>query len=199
MVETSAQEAKWLSLRAACHLLQVNQATLRQWADNGYLRVYRTPGGHRRFWSDDVLALTDGSRPGNGSGSEETLEGSALRRIRRRLHGENVARQPWYQSVEEEGRDRMRLFGRRLLSLLVQEPHLRRQRQAAMDESHILGREYGTEMADRGVTLKDTLEAFVFFRSIVLDSADHSAWSRILELADRVMVGVAESYQDRMA
>jgi len=199
MVETSTQEAKWLSLRAACHLLQVNQATLRQWADNGYLRVYRTPGGHRRFWSDDVLALTDGSRPGNGSGSEETLEGSALRRIRRRLHGENVARQPWYQSVEEEGRDRMRLFGRRLLSLLVQEPQLRRQRQAAMDESHILGREYGTEMADRGVTLKDTLEAFVFFRSMVLDSADTSAWSRILELADRVMVGVAESYQDRMA
>ena len=120
MVETSSQEAKWLSLRAACHLLQVNQATLRQWADNGYLRVYRTPGGHRRFWSDDVLALTDGSRPGNGSGSEETLEGSALRRISRRLQGENVARQPWYQSVEEEGRDRMRLFGRRLLSLLVQ-------------------------------------------------------------------------------
>ena len=199
MVETSSQEVKWLSLRAACHLLQVNQATLRQWADNGYLKVYRTPGGHRRFWSDDVLALTDGSRPGNGSGSEETLEGSALRRIRRRLQGENVARQPWYQSVEEEGRDRMRLFGRRLLSLLVQEPHLRRQRQAAMEESHILGREYGTEMADRGVTLKDTLEAFVFFRSMVLDSADHSAWSRILELADRVMVGVAESYQDRMA
>jgi len=126
------------------------------------------------------------------------LEGSALRRIRRRLHGENVARQPWYQSVEEEGRDRMRLFGRRLLSLLAQEPQIRRQRQAAMDESHILGREYGTEMADRGVTLKDTLEAFVFFRSMVLDSADTSAWSRILEMADRVMVGVAESYQDRM-
>ncbi len=198
MVEIPSQEAKWLSLRNACHLLQVNQATLRQWADNGYVRVYRTPGGHRRFWSDDVLALTDGAGPGNGSGSEETLEGSALRRIRRRLHGENVARQPWYQSVEEEGRDRMRLFGRRLLSLLVQEPHPRRQRQAAMDESHILGREYGTEMADRGVTLKDTLEAFVFFRSMVLDSADTSAWSRILELADRVMVGVAESYQDRM-
>ena len=39
-------------------LLQVNEATLRQWADHGHLRVYRTPGGHRRFYRDDVLALT---------------------------------------------------------------------------------------------------------------------------------------------
>ena len=52
-------------------------------------------------------------------------------------------------------------------------------------------------MADRGVALSDTLEAFVFFRSLVLDSADPQSWSRILELADRVLVGVAESYQNR--
>jgi len=197
MVKHSREQAKWLPLRDACRLLDVNQATLRQWADNGYLRVYRTPGGHRRFWSADVTSLTDEGPPGGQRRSDDGLEGAALRRIRRRLHGENVARQPWYQSVEEEGRDRMRLFGRRLLSLLVHEPHLRRQRQEALAESHVLGREYGTEMADRGVTLKDTLEAFVFFRSLVLDSVEHKAWGRILELADRVMVGLAESYQER--
>ena len=129
MVEVPSEKASWLSLREACRLLEVNEATLRQWADNGYLRVYRTPGKHRRFWRGDVMALTEGARPSAGAGREETLEGSALRRIRRRLHGENMARQPWYQSVEEEGRVRMRLFGRRLLSLLVQEPPLRRQRQ----------------------------------------------------------------------
>ena len=92
----------------------------------------------------------------------------------------------------------MRLFGRRLLSLLVQDPAIRRRRQEAMSESRMLGGEYGTEMADRGVSLKDTLEAFVFFRSMVLDSADPQAWPRILELADQVMVGLAESYQKRM-
>ena len=196
MLEQPPEQARWLPLRDACRLLDVNEATLRQWADNGYLRVYRTPGGHRRFWSDDVTSLTDEGPPGGRRGSDDELEGSALRRIRRRLHGDNVARQPWYQSVEEEGRDRMRLFGRRLLSLLVHEPQLRRQRQEALAESHVLGREYGTEMAGRGVTLKDTLEAFVFFRSMVLDSAKPQAWSRILELADRVMVGVAESYEE---
>ncbi len=192
------QQAQWLSLGAACRLLNANQATLRQWADNGYLRVYRTPGGHRRFLTSDILALTNGTSLNIDADRADAMEGSALRRIRRRLSGEAVARQPWYQSVEEEGRVRMRLFGRRLLSLLVQDPAMRRRRQEAMSESHMLGGEYGTEMADRGVSLKDTLEAFVFFRSMVLDSADPQAWPRILELADQVMVGLAESYQKRM-
>ena len=184
-----------MPLRDACRLLHVNEATLRQWADNGYLRVYRTPGGHRRFWSSDVLSLTYDGAPAGNRGTDNELEGSALRRIRRRLHGDTVTRQPWYQSVEEEGRDRMRLFGRRLLSLLVQELPLRRQRQEALAESHVLGKEYGSEMAERGVTLTNSLEAFVFFRSMVLESVEPKAWTRVLELADRVMVGLAESYQ----
>jgi excisionase family DNA binding protein len=193
-----SDQTHWLSLGEACRLLQVNEATLRQWADQGYLRVYRTPGGHRRFWRDDVLGLTSQMSPAHDSETREKLEGSALRRIRRRLSHEDVARQPWYQSVEEEGRGRMRLFGRRLLSLLLQEAPLRRRRQDALDESLMLGHEYGAEMADRGVSLKDTIEAFVFFRTIVLDSTNSRSWGQILELADRVLLGVVESYQKRM-
>lgn len=199
MVELqSPEKLRWLSLGEACRLLQVNEATLRQWADNGYLRVYRTPGGHRRFLKDDVLGLTQQSPVNSVSDSKEKLEGSALRRIRRRLSHEDVARQSWYQSVEEEGRDRMRLFGRRLLSLLMQESP-RRRRQEALNESLMLGHEYGAEMADRGVSLKDTTEAFIFFRSMVLDAARPGSWSQVLEMADRVLVGVVESYQKRMA
>ena len=182
-------------MRNACRLLDVNEATLRQWADNGHLRVYRTPGGHRRFLSEDVMSLTNTARTDGGRAPEHEVEGSALRLIRRRLQGESVIRQPWYQSVQEDGRDRMRLFGRRMLTLLVHEPQVRRQRQEALAESNVLGREYGTEMSEKGVSLKDTLEALVFFRSMVLDSSDPKSWSHILELADRVMVGVAESYE----
>ena len=202
MVRSPIDEDRWLSLGEACRLLAVNEATLRQWADNGYVPVYRTPGGHRRFRSSDVTALTESPSSRLQPGGDGTLEGSALRRIRRRLHQEKVANQPWYQGVEEEGRGRMRLFGRRLLSLLAQEPHNgqggRRQRQDALTESNSLGREYGAEMAERGVPLSDTLEAFIFFRSLVMDSADPQHQGPILELADRVLIGLAESYQTRM-
>ena len=63
-------------------------------------------------------------------------------------------------------------------------------------EAHLLGREYGTEMSERGVALKDTIEAFVFFRTMVLDSTNPSSWSRIIEAADRVLVGLADSYEE---
>ena len=180
-------------------MLEVNEATLRQWADNGYLRIYRTPGGHRRFWTRDVVALTAAPKPVADPNGHATMEGPALQRIRRRLHHQKVAQQPWFQSVDEGDRDKMRLFGRRLLSLLAQEPLRRRKRPGAIAESNTLGREYGEAMAGSGVPLVDTLEAFVFFRSMVLESADPEHWSRILELADRVLVGVVESYENRTA
>ena len=193
----ATKKSQWLSLRDACHLLDVSNTTLRQWADNGYLRVYRTPGGHRRFLRDDVESFANSPGQAREQGRGDAIEGSALRKIRRNLNRNDVLQQPWYQSVEEEGKVRMRLFGRRLLSLLLQETGPRRRRQELLVEAHLLGREYGTEMSERGVTLKDTIEAFVFFRTIVLDSTNPSSWSRIIEAADRVLVGLADSYEER--
>ena len=190
------EKSQWLSLRDACRLLDVSNTTLRQWADNGYLRVYRTPGGHRRFLRDDVESFANAPEQAQEQGREDAIEDSALRKIRRSLSRNDVVKQSWYQSVEEEGKDRMRLFGRRLLSLLLQEPGPRRRRQELLEEAHMVGREYGTQMSERGVSLKDTIEAFVFFRTMVLDSTNSGAWNRIIEAADRVLVGMADSYQD---
>jgi excisionase family DNA binding protein len=190
------EKSQWLSLRDACRLLDVSNTTLRQWADNGYVRVYRTPGGHRRFLRDDVESFANAPEQAKEQGREDAIEDSALRKIRRSLSRNDVVKQSWYQSVEEEGKDRMRLFGRRLLSLLLQESGPRRRRQELLEEAHMVGREYGTEMSERGVSLKDTIEAFVFFRTMVLDSTNSGAWNRIIEAADRVLVGMADSYQD---
>ncbi len=196
-LKTDANDAKteWLSLGDACRILEVSDTTLRQWADNGFLRVYRTPGGHRRFSRQDVDSMTSsGGRPPEQP-RYDAPEGPALRRIRRRLSQDSVTQQPWYQSVEEEGRVRMRLFGRRLLSLLLQEAGPRRQRQEVLEEANLLGREYGTEMSERTVSLSETIEAFVFFRTLVLDSTGRESWARILEASDRVLLGVTASYQ----
>ena len=190
-----ANKGDWLSLRDACRLLDVSDTTLRQWADAGYLRVYRTPGGHRRFLRHDVESLTGASRPSTEQARDSKGEGPALRRIRRRLTQDSVTQQPWFQGVEPEGHDRMRLFGRRLLSLLMQEPGPRRRRQELLEEARLLGQEYGTEMSERNVALTDTVDAFIFFRTMVLDTAPAASWSRILETSDRVLTGVCSSYQ----
>ena len=176
-------------------MLDVSDTTLRQWADAGHLRIYRTPGGHRRFLRQDVESLTSAPRPSPESAGNDSREAPTLRRIRRRLSQVNVTQQPWFQAVEPEGHDRMRLFGRRLLSLLLQEPGPRRRRQELLAEARILGQEYGSEMLERNVALTDTVEAFIFFRTMVFDSAPADTWSSILETSDRVLAGVCSSYQ----
>ena len=40
---------QWLTLKEASEFLGVHFTTLRTWADRGELRVFRTPGGHRRY------------------------------------------------------------------------------------------------------------------------------------------------------
>ena len=198
MVEIQAlTKPQWLSLGQASQFLHVNEATLRHWADNGVLRVYRPPGGHRRFLHEDVLNLTSQSGQTSTLESKDKLADSALRRIRKKLGNEDVTRQSWYQSVEGEGRDRMRLFGRHLLSVLLQESAPRRRRQEALAESLILGREYGSEMADRGVTLKNTVEALIFFRNIVIETVSTRDKSSVLVLADQVLLGIVESHGKR--
>lgn len=194
---------EWLSMGKASRLLQVSEATLRQWGDAGHLQVYRTPGGHRRFRQEDLLAL---ARQGTvvespTTGDAERSESAALRRIRRRLSQAEVAGYSWYQSIEEGGRGRMRLFGRRLLSLLVRDWPPRkasRQWRETLAEARQLGQEYGSEMAGRGVSLRDTVEAFIFFRSLAMDSMRSRAWTTALELADRALVGVVEGHQEGM-
>ena len=111
-------DGDWLSLRDARSLLDVSDTTLRQWARLGApARVPQRPGGHRRFLREDVESLTRAPRPSQEPDSRDSREAPALRRIRRRLSQDRVTQQPWFQAVEPEGHDRMRLFGRRLLSL----------------------------------------------------------------------------------
>jgi excisionase family DNA binding protein len=38
-------------------LFRVDPKTVTRWAASGRLRSIRTPGGHHRFYRDDVLAL----------------------------------------------------------------------------------------------------------------------------------------------
>ncbi len=48
---------EWLTLREACELIGVSPATLRRWSDNGDIRTFTTPGGHRRFARSAILGL----------------------------------------------------------------------------------------------------------------------------------------------
>ena len=50
-------EAVWLRVGDVAAVLGVSANTVRRWTDVGRIAAHRSPGGHRRYLADDVLAL----------------------------------------------------------------------------------------------------------------------------------------------
>lgn len=46
-----------MTTSSAARALQISVATVKRWAEVGLLPSHRTPGGHRRFWKEDVDRL----------------------------------------------------------------------------------------------------------------------------------------------
>jgi len=200
----SPHDGRWLSLGRACQILGVNETTLRHWANTGRIRTFRTPGGHRRFSREDLNTLVQGGPPGekekgegqNGSGP------NALERIRRRLGRRRGQQEQWLQQFDEEGRARMRVLGRRLVTLTTEYVTRRRRRADLQEEARHLGIDYGRELASRNIGLADAVSAFIYFRSFMHGAVGDAAasggkasgpWS-VLDVEDLVLLGMATVY-----
>ena len=204
---SSGTQTRWLPLSEACALIKVHQSTLRQWADSGHIRTFRTAGGHRRFLLDDLTAMLEGREPTQPAAT--SVEEHALRAIRRKLHGEHTAHeQPWMDALSSEGKVKMRLFGRRLLDLSVVYLSQKRQRPEVISEVQTLAAEYGQDLAHAGVPLDSMMEAFVFFRNslfdAVRDAAQHGSlrgtdialvWQHMEEVADQMLLSMIRAYE----
>lgn len=211
MIQPSPAEraGQWLSMRPACKLLGVNETTLRRWADEGRIRTFRTPGGHRRFSEDDLLRLQESAPVKERAPAEfQSLGGLAVARIRRRLqrgHGQEAA---WYSTVDEESRLRLRPLGRRFVDLVAECLRGRTRGSRLVEEARGIGREYGRELGRDGVPLRDAVEAFTFFRRSLDEttrqlaqrehlSADDAAeaWEQVSGLADVVLISMIEAFE----
>src|ERR1700693_3920933 len=104
----------WLSLTEASKRLNVHPTTLREWADRGRIRTFRTPGGHRRFSGEDVDALAAESAP------ELALFMSALvGQARLATTARQLATESWYSRFDDAAKERQRELGHDLMRLLV--------------------------------------------------------------------------------
>jgi excisionase family DNA binding protein len=63
-----AADPDWLTLGQAAKYLGVAQSTIRKWSDDGRVRAFYTPGGHRRYRRGDLDAFLERSGPSAGSG-----------------------------------------------------------------------------------------------------------------------------------
>ena len=157
----------WVRLSEASRLLGVSQATMRRWSDAGRLRVFTTPGGHRRFSRAALERLLPADRTHRPPLGSTGLTPTRIARTYRRA-GRDVAKElPWVVALTDEQRALFRERGQVLAAGLLQ--HLDASSPEAatqhLKEAAVSAAEYGRVAASVGLSLSQTIEGFLRFRS----------------------------------
>jgi len=189
----------WLNLNAAARYLGVHPTTLRRWADQGDLPCLRTPGGHRRFARNDLDAFLANGRnalillPANG------LTTRAVDHARTEIQTQAAAREQWYAHIDENWRAYFRMTGQRFMGLLMQYLMRRNGGEAFVEEGLRLATQYGDNCLRAGLTISETVRAFLFFRRSITDSIHEAgAMAGVMDVEGQRLIERMIHYMDTM-
>lgn len=167
MPKDTPRDPEWISLSDASRILGVAPATVRRWSDAGRLRVFTTPGGHRRFSRSSLERLLPADRSRRPSVGAAGLTPSRLARVYRRAGRDAVPQLPWVLALTDDQRVVFRERGHLLAASLLQYLDASQPEAAShhLAESTRSAEEYGGVAAGLGLSLSQTVEAFLRFRA----------------------------------
>jgi len=198
---SASRDIEWVSLSEASRLLGVSPATIRRWSDAGRLRVFTTPGGHRRFSRATLEGLlpTDRSRrPSLGSAG---LTPSRISRTYRRASRAVSTELPWVLALTDVQRLLFRERGQLLAAGLLQYLDAPQAEAAAhhLTEASATAAEYGRVAASLGLSLSQTVEGFIRFRAPFHHELAVAARRRGFDAAETTdLLETAERAMDRL-
>src|SRR6185369_13387174 len=167
MTRSAGRDPDWIGLSEASRVLGVSPATLRRWSDAGRLRVFTTPGGHRRFSRaalQRLLPADRSRRPAIGGGG---LTPTRIARSYRRASRVIAPELSWVLALTDSQKTLFRERGQMLAASLLQyldaaEPETADRHLKAAAGS---AAEYGRIAAGLGLSLSQTVEGFLRFRA----------------------------------
>ena len=164
------ESSDWLTLGDASKQLGVSPATLRQWADKGKVRSFRTPGGHRRFNLTEMQSMVATHSSAHLARQVELLIHSALGRARLEIASGRLDTESWHRNLSPASREQHRQLGQQLMTLLLQSLRQEQTESSLAQQARGLGKEYARVSMEHNIAVIDTLRAFMFFRDYVIES-----------------------------
>jgi excisionase family DNA binding protein len=197
----ASRDPDWIGLSAASRVLGVSPATLRRWSDAGRLRVYTTPGGHRRFSRSALERLLPADRSRRPSIGAAGVTPSRLARTYRRASRQAAPELPWVLALTDEQRLLFRERGHVLATSLLQFLDASRPEAAGhhLREATDAADEYGSVAAGLGLSLSQTVEGFLRFRAPFHHELALAARRRGFDASETTdLLGTAERAMDRL-
>jgi excisionase family DNA binding protein len=182
-------------------VLGVSAATLRRWSDAGRLRVFTTPGGHRRFSRAALEQLLPADRSRRPSIGGSGLTPSRIARTYRRAIRDAAPELPWVLALTDEQRILFRERGQVLAASLLQYLDATQPETAAhhLKEASTTASEYGYVAACLRLSLSQTVEGFLRFRAPFHHELAVAARRRGFDAAETTdLLETAERAMDRL-
>ncbi|MCD6567556.1 MAG: helix-turn-helix domain-containing protein [Dehalococcoidia bacterium] len=195
-----------ITIGEASHLIGVNEATLRQWTDKGQVKAFITPGGHRRYSRREIANLT-GIRRHGISEMLELMKNTPL--AHHRIADEKLSQTSWYKKLDTDSRRQMGRYGRNVLSLAIAYISKPQNQESTMELAREMGREMGKNLVTSGLSLSESLEAFLLHRAPVtnvisefskgggtMSNGIARAIPQVNHLLDEILLAMVQTYQE---
>lgn len=196
-----------LSISEASRVLGVSEASLRQWTDEGKIKAFITPGGHRRYFPAELKRFTS-SRQKTLSLKDLIVELEATTRQHREIAQASLKTTQWHSGLSKESQEHLANLGRRLLRLIVRyiiEPS--KQEEVTLMARDI-GQEHGELLARLGLPLADSVQAFLTHRDPIMNATTDlirkrqsvsnrivGAIPRVTHIMDEALVALVAAHQ----
>jgi excisionase family DNA binding protein len=168
--DQSRKTADWMRLSEASDYLGVHFSTLRRWTDDGKIPCYKTPGGRRRYRKSDLESYLRHSRKREEIRFLAAAGDQAQPDIIREIRQLPMREESWYGQISEENQRLMAQSGRRLIGTLMQYVSRTDGGEKYLQQGRKLARRYGKLCLNSGLTVNQTMRAFVSIRHSIVDS-----------------------------
>ncbi len=198
-----------IGISEASHILGVSETALRQWTDEGKIRAFITPGGHRRYSKVDLRKFMR-AHPRMLGIKDLVIEIEDTVLLHREIGRTYLSASLWYDKLNEESKEHLADLGRRLLNLIIRYITEPSKREETTEQARGVGQDHGQMLAELGLTLTDSVEAFVAHRDPIMNAATHLLSKReaftgrvveaipiVARVMDEALVSLVSAHQQR--
>jgi excisionase family DNA binding protein len=176
-----------VTISEASRILGVSEVTLRQWTDEGNVKAFVTPGGHRRYSKVELKKVISFQHKALGINDLAIkLEDSIS--VHREIAATFVRSIALYSKLNEESQKKFSLLGRQLLSLIIKYITEASKQEETLAAIRGVGHNFGELTANLGLPLIESVQAFTQHRDPII-----SVTSQMLKKGDSFSRRVIEA------
>ena len=159
-----------LSISEASQLLGVSEGSLRQWTDEGMINAFVTPGGHRRYNEADLNRFMK-THPRMLGLKDLVVELKETAQEHRDIG--QISLKDRHSKINQEAQDHLANLGRQLLNLIIKYITEPSNREEIIELVRNVGRDHGEILFKMGLSLNDSVEAFILHRDPIMNAVTH--------------------------